>query len=53
MKRQLSGKKKAGLEISKYLIEFVSEYDSESALLIVYYAGHGIPGEIGELHFAG
>lgn len=53
MERKLSGTKKAGLEIAKHLIDFVTEYDAESALLIVYYAGHGIPGERGELHFAG
>jgi hypothetical protein len=44
---------KPSLQISKYLLEFVCEFDSDSTMLIVYYAGHGIPGKPGELHLAG
>ncbi|CAG8977491.1 hypothetical protein HYALB_00009323 [Hymenoscyphus albidus] len=43
----------AGLEIAKHLIDFVMKYDSETGLLIVHYADHGIPGKRGELHFTG
>ena len=54
-KQQLSelGDKQPNLQISKYLLEFVWEFDSDSTMLIVYYAGHGIPGKPGELHLAG
>lgn len=54
-KRQLSdsGERQPSLQISKYLIDFVYEFDSDATLLIVYYAGHGIPGKPGELHLAG
>jgi hypothetical protein len=53
VKRQLTGGKKPGFQVSKHLLEFVETYDSDSTLLIVYYAGHGIPGKPGELHLAG
>ena len=54
-KQQLSesGGKRPSLQISKYLLDFVYEFDSDSTMLIVYYAGHGIPGKPGELHLAG
>lgn len=54
-KQQLSdsGERPPNLQISKYLIDFVCEFDSNSTLLIIYYAGHGIPGKPGELHLAG
>jgi hypothetical protein len=32
------------LQIQKILLDFVMEFDDESTLLIVYYAGHGVPG---------
>jgi hypothetical protein len=41
------------LQISQCLINFVRTFDSDSTLLIVYYAGHGIPGKPGELYLAG
>jgi predicted protein tyrosine phosphatase len=53
VKRQLTGDKRPCFQVRKHLIEFVDAYDSESTLLIVYYAGHGIPGKPGELHLAG
>jgi hypothetical protein len=54
-KQQLSefGDKPPSLQISKFLLEFVCEFNSASTILIVYYAGHGIPGKPGELHLAG
>jgi len=53
VKRQLTNYKKPGFQQSKHILEFVKTYDSDSTLLIVYYAGHGIPGKLGELHLAG
>ena len=41
------------LQLSRYLLDLVYKFDSDSTLLIVYYAGHGIPGEPGELYLAG
>jgi hypothetical protein len=54
-KQQLSelGGKQPTLQILKCLLEFVYEFDNDSTMLIVYYAGHGIPGKAGELHLAG
>jgi hypothetical protein len=40
-------------QISKYLADFVYYHDGEGALLIIYYAGHGIKGDPGELTLAG
>jgi hypothetical protein len=40
-------------QVSKYLADFVYDHDSEGALLIIYYAGHGIKGDPGELTLAG
>jgi hypothetical protein len=33
------------LQVQKILLDFVVEYDDERTLLIVYYAGHGLPGK--------
>jgi hypothetical protein len=41
------------LQLSRYLFELVEASCRGSTLLIVYYAGHGIPGKPGELHLAG
>jgi hypothetical protein len=40
-------------QISKYLADFVYNHDCDGALLIIYYAGHGIKGDPGELTLAG
>lgn len=40
------------VQVQKILGDFVYDYDSPVTLLIVYYAGHGIPGE-GGLRLAG
>jgi len=54
IQRQLVANKRPGLQVARHLANFVDEHDSDSTLLIVYYAGHGIPGEnAGELHLAG
>jgi hypothetical protein len=53
IKRQISGDKPPAIQLSKYLSDFVWTYDNESTLLIVYYAGHGVPKVPGGLHFAG
>ncbi len=53
IKRQISGDKPPAIQLSKYLADFVYTYDNESTLLIVYYAGHGVPKTPGGLHFAG
>jgi hypothetical protein len=51
--KQLSAKKRPGIQLAKHLADFVYEHEDESTLLIVYYAGHGIPGKPGELSLAG
>ena len=33
------------LQTQKILLDFVMEYDDEGTLLLVYYAGHGVPGK--------
>jgi hypothetical protein len=55
IKRQLSelGAGPPSQQLSRYLLEFVDACSSNSTLLIIYYAGHGIPGKPGELHLAG
>ena len=54
IKAQLTGEKRPAVQVNQHLSNFVAEYDSDSTLLIVYYAGHGIPGDNpGELHLAG
>ncbi|KAF4624049.1 hypothetical protein G7Y89_g14124 [Cudoniella acicularis] len=50
---EITGDKPAAIQLSKYLSDFVYTYDNESTLLIVYYAGHGVPKIPGGLHFAG
>jgi hypothetical protein len=40
-------------QVSKYLADFVYNHDDDGALLIIYYAGHGIKGDPGELTLAG
>jgi hypothetical protein len=41
------------LRIHMYLANFVYEHDADDALLIIYYAGHGNPGQDGELMLRG
>ncbi|KAH9219763.1 hypothetical protein DL95DRAFT_457032 [Leptodontidium sp. 2 PMI_412] len=53
VKKELVEGKRPGIQLIKHLADFVFEYEGDSALLIVYYAGHGIPGPPGELHLAG
>jgi hypothetical protein len=54
IKRQLDdGRLRPALQLSKFLADFVFSHDNDSTLLIVYYAGHGIPGNPGELTLAG
>jgi len=54
VQQRLLANKRPGLQVARHLAQFVYDYDSDSTLLIVYYAGHGIPGENpGELHLAG
>lgn len=44
VKKQLvDSRHRPQLQIQKILLDFVMEYDDESTLLIVYYAGHGVP----------
>ncbi|RDW91667.1 hypothetical protein BP5796_02832 [Coleophoma crateriformis] len=40
-------------QINTYLSSFVMDYDDDSTLLIVYYAGHGMGNKPGELHLTG
>lgn len=40
-------------QVTKYLSDFVDDWDSPDTLLIVYYIGHGIPRGPGELHLSG
>jgi hypothetical protein len=46
---------KAQVQINQHLANFVAEKDNdgEDGLIIVYYAGHGVPGNPGELTLAG
>lgn len=56
IKREISGdprNRPPGVQVTKYLLELVEKYDSDSTLLIVYYAGHGFAGKSGGLHLAG
>ena len=51
---QLRADKRPGVQVAMHLTTFIFAHDSDSTLLIVYYAGHGIPGEnSGELYLAG
>jgi hypothetical protein len=49
IKRQLTASRRPSIQVSKHLVDFVHTYDRESTLLIVYYAGHSIPGKPGEI----
>ncbi|RFU34106.1 hypothetical protein B7463_g2217, partial [Scytalidium lignicola] len=53
IKKQLGSGKRAQIQVQKYLGDFVYEHDGDGTLLIVYYAGHGIPGKRGELKLSG
>ncbi len=53
-KRLKDGNKTAQVQVNKYLADFVFDEDGKNTLLIVYYAGHGIPGYApGQLMLAG
>jgi hypothetical protein len=53
-KAQLTAKPQPTVQVNQHLANFVATNPSDSTLLIVYYAGHGIPGDNpGELHLAG
>jgi hypothetical protein len=44
----------AQAQVNKHLSEFVFDHDDTNTLLIIYYAGHGRPGESsGGLKLAG
>lgn len=46
VKKQLAASRLSPhLQVQKILLDFVVDYDDESTLLIVYYAGHGVPGK--------
>jgi hypothetical protein len=55
IRRELSesGNQTPTRQLSRYLLELVDTSRRDTTLLIVYYAGHGIPGKPGELHLAG
>lgn len=56
IKRQITGAPRdmlPGVQVTEYLVELVKKYDSDSTLLIIYYAGHGFPGKAGGLQLAG
>lgn len=40
----LNKKKPAQTQVNKHLSDFVFTHDRPNTLLIVYYAGHGVPG---------
>lgn len=47
-------KRTAQAQVNKHLSEFVFDYDDTNTLLIIYYAGHGTPGDSsGGLKLAG
>ena len=51
---RLKANKPAQIQLNRHLAHFVDEKHDKDGLLIVYYAGHGIPGNIpGELKLAG
>jgi hypothetical protein len=53
-KRLKDGNKTAQVQVNKHLADFVFGEDGKNTLLIVYYAGHGIPGYApGQLVLAG
>lgn len=48
VKKQLvAGKQSPQILVQKILVDFVYKFDDENTLLIVYYAGHGVPGKLG------
>jgi hypothetical protein len=53
VKRRIMAGKQPSIQVQKFLVDIVHEYDDDNTLLIIYYAGHGIPGKPGELQLAG
>lgn len=52
--KRLDAKKPAQMQLNKHLANFVDDKHDEHGLLIVYYAGHGVPGNVpGDLRLAG
>ena len=47
------GRRTAQGQVNRHLAEFVDNYDDDGTLLVIYYAGHGRPGEPGMLHLMG
>lgn len=46
--------KSAQVQANKHLADFVYDHDGANTLLIIYYAGHGQPGDVpGGLHLTG
>lgn len=48
-RRYIMPDKLAQVQLSKYVADFVYEFDNEKTLLIIYYAGHGLGGKPGQL----
>lgn len=49
-----TGKRVPQFQVLRSLVDFVEKYDDGSTLLLVYYAGHGVPGKkAGELNLHG
>jgi predicted protein tyrosine phosphatase len=38
-------RRRAQHQVNRYLADFVDDHDDANTLLIIYYAGHGRPGE--------
>lgn len=53
VQKEITPRRKPQIQVQKMLADFVDEYDDRATLLIVYYAGHGIPNEPGNLLLAG
>lgn len=39
-------RRSAQAQVNRYLADFVDDYDDANTLLIIYYAGHGRPGNV-------
>lgn len=43
IRRQIGGNKSASIQVQLHVTDFIYEHDSESTLLVIYYADHDIP----------